>query len=138
MRKFLLTSRRYECDIVFTYSAKGVLLGFEVSRELAPEQLSDIVAKAFYHLHDLQRAYAAPKLRGLLTEMVQLLSFDDFWRKYAYPFDKKRAKAVWDKLPPHQQRRAYEYVETYNGEVARTGVARMYAKTYLHNKVWEV
>lgn len=139
MRKFLLISKKYGCEITFSYSLNGILLGFEVSQELPVESLGDIVDKAFYYLRDLQKAYSKPALKGLLVEMVQLLSFDDFWKKYDYALDKKRAKDIWAKLPAHEQRRAYDYMETYENELRKSGgTAKMYAKTYLKNKVWDV
>jgi hypothetical protein len=138
MRKFVVISHKYDCEITFTYSSNGILLGFEVNKALGPEDLQGIVATAFYYLKDLEKAYSTPKLKGKLVELVQLLSFDDFWNKYDYIPDKKRAKDIWVKLPPHEQRRAFDYIENYNNELRRSGMAKMYAKTYLKNKVWDV
>ncbi|MDJ1494177.1 hypothetical protein QNI19_14635 [Cytophagaceae bacterium DM2B3-1] len=137
MRKFVIVSRKFDCEIIFSYS-NGVFMGFEVNKELPAESLQFIVNTAFYKLSDLQKAYSSPKLKGALVELVQLISFDEFWNKYDYALDKKRAKDVWDKLPVHEQTRAYDYIENYNNELRKSGTAKMYAKTYLKNKVWDV
>lgn len=138
MRKFVVISKSYQCEIVFSYGSNGVLMGFEVSKELSETDLLDILSKSFHKLSDLQKAYSDPRLKGLLVELKRVISFDDFWKKYDYAFDKKRAKDVWDKLPDHERSRAFDYIETYHNELRKTGTARMYAKTYLKNKVWDV
>ncbi len=138
MRKFMVLSKVYECEITFSYSVNGVFMGFEVSKELPSEALAHILANAFYDVSSLQKAYSNPKLKGLLIELKRIVSFDDFWKKYDHAFDKKRAKDVWDKLPDHERSRAFDYIETYHNELRKSGTARMYAKTYLKNKVWDV
>ncbi|MCS6821701.1 MAG: hypothetical protein NZ551_07515 [Microscillaceae bacterium] len=66
------------------------------------------------------------------------ISFEYFWEKYNYKVDKKRAEDKWKRLKPEEQRKAIAYIPVYLAELRKTGVAQMYAKTYLHNKVWEV
>ena len=59
-----------------------------------------------------------------------------FWDKYGYKEDKPEAIAKWNKLKPEEQFEAYNYIDRYNSNLARSGVAKKYAKTYLHNKPW--
>jgi hypothetical protein len=73
-----------------------------------------------------------------LTEIKLLaITFDDFWEKFDYKFDRKRAEDKWKKLPPEQKQNAFDYIEKYKNELRRSGVAQMYAKTYLQNQVWK-
>lgn len=76
---------------------------------------------------------------GYSVELLESgqVTFEDFWERYGYKVDKKRALDKWKKLKPAEQRRAVEYISKYKNELRRTGVAQMYPKTYLQNKIWE-
>ena len=64
-------------------------------------------------------------------------SFEEFWQRYDYKFDRKRAEDKWNKLKDADKIAAISYIEKYKNELRRTGVAQMYAKTYLQNQVWK-
>lgn len=86
------------------------------------------------------KMHTAARHYGYSVELIEdsaRVSFEDFWERYGYKVDKKRALDKWKKLKPEEQRRAVEYISKYKNELRRTGVAQMYPKTYLQNKIWE-
>jgi hypothetical protein len=72
-----------------------------------------------------------------VKECIENIDFNAFWEKYNYKFDRKRAEDKWKKLKTEEQVAAYKYIEVYQNELRRSGVAQMYAKTYLQNQVWK-
>lgn len=73
-----------------------------------------------------------------LFKLSERVSFEDFWEAYNHKVDKKRAQDKWKKLKPADQLKAYRYIGKYLSELRTTGVAQLYPKTYIQNRVWEV
>lgn len=71
-----------------------------------------------------------------LTALGAPPDFEAFWETYNNKVDKKRARDKWERLSETEQARAFAYIGRYHAQVRERGVAMMYAKTYLQNKVW--
>lgn len=130
--KYRLASKNNAC--ILEYEAEK-LKGIVFLTEPCLENFG--VVRWVYTLQDLHKN--AQKFGWQVEPYVDFeISFEYFWEKYNYKVDRKRAEDKWKRLKPDEQRKAIEYLPRYFAELRKTGVAQMYAKTYLHNKIWEV
>ena len=91
-----------------------------------------------YWFEEAKMKVAVKRLDYTLNKIVDLPpTFEVFWETYNYKFDRKRAEDQWKKLKPNDKQAAYDHIKAYKNELIRSGVAQMYAKTYLHNEVWK-
>jgi hypothetical protein len=139
MRKtYQIESRKLATDIQFTYSEPGYLVGFMIVADVA---ISPAVIAGV-----LDNALTIPLLRNYcqqhkltMIEVLPDLSFDTFWNRYNYKEagDKADAKKKWALLSDADKVKALAYIHVDNNHRLASGAARKYAKTYLHQRVWE-
>lgn len=137
MKKYLLTSSKWDGEIEVVYNDLNLMVSIDISRaDLAEKQ-------QIYFLRDLPREMAeleilkqkSPTL--VVTEVVQEVSFEKFWNHYDEKIrsSKKRAEKAWNKLNKTDQVRAYNYIDKYKQSLYANTNAK-YAETYLNAELW--
>jgi len=135
MKKYQLTGRS-GISCVLTY-AEGVLRGIDFGENSTEPSFFVWIAEFLFFEQDL--ANVCKQAKSTFAEVIDFVpTFECFWERYNYKFDRKRAEDKWNKLKEADKIAAIRYIDTYKNELRRTGVAQMYAKTYLQNQVWKI
>jgi hypothetical protein len=139
----LIDSQDRENEITLGYSdGRLVMVAINPQDDHTGEQTAGVITwladKAFNPAELI--AFARKKSYKLedITAEEPVPTFDAFWEAYAHKVSKKEAQDRWAKLKDDDKRKALAYIKTYQSECARTGVFKMYPKTYLHKQVWQV
>jgi hypothetical protein len=133
-QKYKLTGKSGTSCVLAYYN--GRLCSIDFGEEQISSEYFIWVAKCCFFENELLET--AKKTQSKVSPYHDFVpSFEVFWEKYDYKFDKKRAEDRWNKLKDADKIAAIDYIERYKNELRKTGVAQMYAKTYLINRVWK-
>lgn len=137
MRKYLLTSPKWEGEIEVVYNDFNLMVSIDISRaDLAEKQ-------QIYFLRDLPRELAelerlkqkSPSL--VVIEVPQEITFEMFWNRYddKVRSSRKRTEKAWSRLAKADQVKAYMYIQRYRQSLY-AGTNPKYAETYLNAELW--
>ncbi|NLN84446.1 MAG: hypothetical protein GX138_08900 [Firmicutes bacterium] len=137
MKKYLLTSPKWEGEIEIVYNDLDLLISIDISRANLAEK------QQIYFLRDLPRElYELEKLREksphlVITEVNQDVTFEMFWDTYddKVRSSKKRALRAWNKLSKIDRHKAYRFIMRYKQSLYH-GTNPKYAETYLNAELW--
>lgn len=136
MIHYVLTSPKFSGSVSFKFNQEEYLTEFSIDAEFSQKQFVwfyDNYPKYLSEVPAFQK-----QIKGNLTEVEPSLEFDDFWNNYGYKVgNKPRAKRLWEKLPKKQKLNALAWLKTYESEIARTNVAKLYPETYLSQQRWK-
>lgn len=136
-KTYQVESKLLGTQLRFTFSNQGTLVGFEVVDDVAiePKTVAGILENAL--TFDYLSAYAKSRSMALM-EVPKDVSFKVFWDAYNYKEagDKKDAEKKWNLLDDTEKVNALLYIKKYNAHQLNSGVARLYAKTYINQKRW--
>lgn len=133
MKIYELHSDAFGCKVRLSYNDSGVLMNYEV---MNPE-LNQVAAKAIKLFITEEYFKEIVKELGLkYTEIDRAITFDIFWKRYAYTPDKKLAIDAWAKLSKEEQVLAYDFIPRYDTQLKQSGFNRKYAVRYLKDKPW--
>jgi hypothetical protein len=135
MKVFHLTSKLFEGYLELCYNDDESLHQFTCHAQLSEEQQRYMSCYFPLSLDRLQAILHQSKSLTCTAISFQP-SFEQMYARYNYKVDRKRAEDVWAKMKPHDQLAAYEGVKKYDAQIERSGVAKMYLKTYLRSFVW--
>jgi len=133
MRKYVVTSKFFEGEMVYGYNSEGILVFFENKAELQTEHLNWLFKN--FPVVDNQLPKTFPKSK--ITEATDL-TFEAFWEAYAYKVGDKRAAAkAWRQLGESERLAIFEHLPKYNYHLKTTGVGKAYPSTFLNQRRWE-
>lgn len=136
-KTYQLHSQLHNCDIQFTYTQQGSLCGFCMmdEQERTADQLAALLSPAL-RLEQLQTTCKKRKIT--LIEILPDLSFASFWKAYNYSAgSKKKAEAIWTKMPEDKRTKAMLYLANYDRHLRDKGTAKAYATSYLNGEYYE-
>ena len=140
-RKFKLLTKKTGVETTLVFAPNQVLIGieFENADAIIEPNFFYYVVQKMYSIEAMNKEVKAMgyELEELEIPPPKIPTFDEFYDKYDYKFDRKRANDSWDKLKDVEKINAVKYIPIYNSERIRSGVAKMYPKTYLNAKVWK-
>ncbi len=133
MRKYVLTSKRFEGSLIFEYDAEGILVCFKREAELDIEQMQYLQRN--FPFVDTQLQYVVGK--GEITEVTDL-SFGRFWNDYAYKVgNKNKAEKLWLQLSESEKLAVLDSLKRYNYYLKIRNIAKVYPERYLLHRRWE-
>lgn len=133
MQQFQFTSKEFKGNMLFTYDEKGLLSKFENNAELNFAQIMFLARTFPFKIQWLDHITGNT---GKLTEVTDL-SFDNFWKLYAYKEGKIKAREQWEKLKDADKVAALTGIEGYRSRCKQNNVAMQYAERYIKNRRWE-
>jgi hypothetical protein len=71
-----------------------------------------------------------------LKFQVLNVTFDDFWKRYAYKEGKKDTQKAWDRMTEAQRQMAFDYIARYKDACMRDRKHLMYPASYLRAERW--
>jgi hypothetical protein len=141
MRKFIYTSQHITGDVLAGFDEKsGLLLLIDLSKsEMSYDQHYNFMLKFPRTLKEFLELEKEKPNERKITEVFDTITFDDFWNRYDHKAlsSKKKAKAIWDKMPSVEQQRAYNHIAKYSKLVAQQGIQKKHAETYLNSYLWD-
>lgn len=137
MRKFILTHHQLsgQIEVIFDGRQCIALVDFQ-NTNLDPRQ-ADFFLKECPRFVNTIEAFVK-KNNFTCVESDIKITFEMFWDKYGLKVDRKRALAIWNKLPVSKQIAAYYGIDKYDRYLRRTDWRnKCEAKSYLLNERWE-
>lgn len=136
MKAYVLTTRQGG-SATFRYNSSGMLIYFE-AEGLSEDQLLYLLPRLPIDQKHIPTLNRIPRID--IKEVPLVISFEDFFARYSSFYgervDRKKAEALWKRLPKAKQGRAYEYIPAYAARCKRNSIALKMAKTYLNQEPW--
>ena len=137
MKTYLLTSSRFTGHIVFKYNLNSGLDAFEINAELSEVQRAWLYNNFPLIYEDLVFLASGKNSTMKVTYVPEDLSFERFWKSYAYKVGKMdRARKLWELLKEDDKVKALNYLTKYDLFLDKTGTNKLYPETYLNQKRW--
>ena len=137
MKKFQLSSNKTNGIITIVYDDRDMLCCIDwMEAQLSKAQITFLLKNISVSFSDLEAFILGHNMNCI--EVGVDISFDQFWDKYGYKVDKKRAKAIWDKMSVQKRLAAYHGIAKYERHLKMAEWRnKMEAKSYLKNERWE-
>lgn len=95
MKKFILTSPKFENQVTFGYDVNGDLVFY--NNEI-PDPAVIKWMKRFLPVDETELEQFKTKIAATITEIPEDLSFDRFWNAYAKKINRLRTEPLYNKL----------------------------------------
>ena len=137
MKTYLLTSPQFEGEIELQYDDTLQLISLQIRATLTPGQHRWFTQILPSTLPELKSILKVKQSSAILTEVVFIPSFEDFWNRYddKQLSSRKRAMSKWDRMSKNQRIKAYNFIQTYFSGIP-SGIRKKYAETYLNAELW--
>jgi hypothetical protein len=144
MKKFSITFKATTGEIVITYDEDLLLRIIDAtSANLTATQIQWLKTNIPVQLVDAKKQlddFKALANNGIeITQTSFDVSFELFWESYNHKFNRKRAQAIFDKLPYTKKLKCIQSIQHYDNFLKWQKFERtkMDADTYLRNEAWE-
>ncbi len=136
MKKYLLTSSKFEGEIELMYNTEGFLIFYHYRAKMTTVQFTHFLENMPIGLANLK--YMGSKSESLKIEELPVeITFDAFYDAYALKRNAKRAKEVWDKMSAKNRYEAFVFINKYKARTKNDNVAMRYPDTYLSKETWK-
>ncbi len=133
---YSLVSSKFSGEVRVTFNSEKLLTKFEVLGEMVYHTHLHILNYLPLTSNELDKLKAESRTLQV-TEVVEEITFDMFWKKYndSARSSKKKSLAKWNKFNTDNQRKAYFYYSIYINNIP-PGVEKKYCETYLNAEMW--
>ena len=144
MKTFIMSSPAFTGEVRFEFDqTTGQLRELSVPDGFGTPQhvfLFKYLPATLVLMQHLQAWLKEIKSPAMITEVVQEVTFDEFWKRYfagrgCDNSSKKKALARWNRMSKCEQLRAYNHVNRYLNRI-QPGVGVKLAETYLNSEIW--
>jgi len=139
LRKFAYSSTHLIGEVLLGYSENDLLVFFDLSQAQLTEAQHETLIRNFpLSLSALRNLVAADKENRRLVEVIQKVSFEEFWEAYDHKAlsHKKKSVVLWNKLSEAEQIKAFTHLTKYFYQIKINNTPKMYANTYLGSEIW--
>lgn len=130
--RYLITGNHSEGRSIVGYDGAGDLCEvqvFDMPNERAREW---VFRSAPMREEALRERIRATRLKVTVLDVT----FDEFWKKYAYKEGKKEAQRAWDRMTIAARQLAYDHIDRYRNACMRDRKNLLYPATYLRAERW--
>jgi hypothetical protein len=135
-----LVTTKSGARITFKYNSNNVLKAFEIEAE----EEFDLEMMMWFQEHlPIHEEFLDTNWKGkegiVIREIVQDLTFVNFWNTYSYKMgNKKRAEKLYNKLSEAEKAQCFVAIKRYNQYLAqRPSMERAYPETWLNQRRFE-
>lgn len=135
MKHYILTSSKFDGQIVYKYDAAGYLVYFSYEAEMNEEQRTWALTKmplTASGFTDMVGKSTTVKVQ----EIKQDLGFDAFWEAYDHKLNRKRCEPLWNKMNEKNRLLCLNSIRAYNKYLERTGIRKKDPEGYLKNEMY--
>lgn len=137
MRKFIVSSKRFQGEIELVYDAQKLQSLHFGSATITPDVLADFKRA----VPVLLVQFLSGKWSGTDTVAVEAeyeVPFEQFWKDYDKKINKARCLLLWSKMNKALQIAAWVGVKKYDAYLKREGWRQKAdPETYLRNRGWD-
>ena len=133
MKKYAVKTTRFEGTVVYGFGDDERLCLMQIDgvhEQHAHKQLCSVLPINEAHL--MAWKTKAPHLT--ITELLEDISFENFWERYNYKHGRQEAEAAYKKLTDTEKALAIKAIPAYDRYCADKGIAKAYAQKYLNKK----
>ncbi len=133
MKKYAVTTTNFEGTVLYGFEENGRLKTVEIDgvHELhAHKQVCMSMPVTETQLLKWPETLKSMKI----IEVVDDLSFDNFWTKYNYKVGKDEAISAWNKLSNADKTKAISSIPRYLAHIKDSGIGKAYPQKYLNKK----
>jgi hypothetical protein len=134
MKKYILTSARFEGKVTFGYDDDGNIVYY--NNEI-PDRAVVLWLKRFLPLDRQELDIIKAKIHATITEVPEDLTFERFWNSYDKKINKKRAYPLFKKLSDAEKMQAIIGVKAYKAYCSQTGRFVADPDRYLRDRFFE-
>jgi len=135
MEKILLTSKKFEGEVVLGYEGSFLVYFFN-SAVMTPEQVKYLFRYLPWTRDMLDSFVAVTNMRTRIVPPAT--EFADFWEAYAKKVNRKRCEPLWAKLSDNKRLACLMSLEPYDNYLRRNnGRAKLDPENYLKRYAWE-
>ena len=118
MKKYVLTSPKFEGSVTFGYHQDGHLMLYSVNTDSLP-----VIMWLKNHLpvNQMQLDPIKQRIEGTIQEVPEDLSFNAFWERYGRKINRKRCEPIWKKMSEAERLLAITRIGPYEKYLERTG-----------------
>lgn len=136
MKKYVLTSPKFEGAVTFGYNAESGLIFYHNQAELTPIQLDWLMKHIPVYEQNIEAL--AQRIEGKLVELPPDLSFEVFWEAYGRKINRKRAEPLYARLSDADKLKAISAIKPYDRYLERTRYrGKVDPDNYLRNHYFE-
>lgn len=137
MRKFLMTSPKFNGAIEFLYSHEEKLLRVDLTNaSCSVGQIRKLLSVAPCTIEELRTAFA--DTQAAIVESDFEVTFEMFWEKYDLKRNKKHAEKLWSRMNAVDRAKAYLNIDSYNKYCKRNEwYNKMYPDTFLRGEHYQ-
>lgn len=136
MKRFLITSPKFNGQAEIFYNASGLLFKIDLSNALMePATIKAFKAAVPPVMDDLLKGEGFTADTTIIAADVEV-SFDMFWNAYNKKINRIRAEKLWHKLTKVQQVNAFTGVAPYDKFLKKTDRFKADPETYIRNQYW--
>ena len=133
--KYEITAKQFDGSIVLTYNDKGIIENAEFNCSLTMDQLKFFATH--FPTHQAWLKLTVQQIDGKFSEVIEKITFELFYEKYAVKEGKSKALTAWNKLKAEERTAAYKYISRYNSLLAqKQWQSKAMPATYLNQKRW--
>lgn len=137
MRRFIITSPKFEGQAELVYNEKDTLCIIDCSKSDMDEQTITMFKRAVAPTIPLLLAGRCFSADTVVRESDFVVSFKRFYDDYPLKRNRYRAEKLWEKLNGSQQVQAYYSLSHYQRYLTRTQIFAMGADRYLSERHFE-
>lgn len=132
MKKYIASKGDF--NVHFGFNAEGLLVAMQLPEDLTEASQLWLMRNLPICEDDLK--HFAERSKMVVREQITEVTFDLFYKTYGNKEGKKKAEAVWNKLPKAEQIKAFQYIATLKSKKQFTGENLPYPATYLNQQRW--
>jgi hypothetical protein len=136
MKKYAVTTTKFQGTITYGFADNGWLASVEIDGVHEPHAHKQVCTMLPFNDTMLLR-WPKDNPSMTITEVVDDISFETFWKRYNYKVGKKEAEAAWNKLSNDKKTKALNRLPAYEKYLADKGIAKAYAQKYLNKERFE-
>lgn len=135
MRKFVITSSKFEGSITLVYNEHGRVIKMDIETLLTDHQHAFFMSVFPAKITQLDSLKARQSVK--IIEVLQEVSFDEFYDAFGNKVGRIKAENVWKRMSRAEQLKAFKNIPKYKNYLnLNQGIAQLYPATYLNQKRW--
>ncbi|TAN18809.1 MAG: hypothetical protein EPN37_04415 [Chitinophagaceae bacterium] len=111
MKKFILTSSKFEGQVTFGYNEKDILIFLHNEAQMNNTQHNWLIHHLPACSEEIQKLNKI--LQGKLEELPEDLSLDRFWQLYNKKINRKRCEPLWKKMKEAEKMQCLRSIPHY-------------------------
>lgn len=136
MNRYIITSPRFTGHAELIYDQTGKLIKIDCSlANMEPAIMKHFKSAVPVEEFNLKHSFTS---ETTIVHSKYRVTFEEFWKKYNYKFNRLRTEKLWNGLSGNDQVNAFFELDKYHRFLSKNpGHFKLHPDTYLRNRSWE-